>query len=90
MLGKRLDTANRIARKRFTKWNGHSPEKMPEKEKQCFLDPTLKSVLGLLRKTNVRCSNPLCCGNSRHIRGATHISRQEQKAEVSFKEQYGC
>ena len=68
MLGHRLEKANKIARKRYIKWYGFDPLIKQDKRYPC---------MGTLRKNNVICSSPFCCGNERRIKGETHLTRQE-------------
>lgn len=44
--------------------------------------------MGTLKKNNVMCLNPFCCGNERHIRGTNRLTRQELKAEIDKHEQF--
>jgi len=87
MLGDRLRKANEIAKKRFAKWNGYSIYKIPDYERRFYNGETLGAILGSYRKSNVRCSNPFCCGNERHIRGRSNRTIDETKSDIDFMEQ---
>lgn len=43
-------------------------------------------ALGIRKKTRCFCSNPFCCGNPRHIKGAITLTKQELIAEIKEKE----
>jgi hypothetical protein len=81
MRGRRLHTANKIAKKQFKKYHPEAPIlRYPTDEE--FLGEggrpfTMRAVLGYYRKTKVFCSG-VCCGNPRRHFG--EITRQEKKA----------
>lgn len=40
-----------------------------------------------MEKTRVTCSDPVCCGNPRHLKGRNEQTLQEKRAEIAEKEQ---
>jgi hypothetical protein len=80
--GKRLKTANKIARKVFKIYHNCTVEEAKEKEE--FVNP--KAMFGSYRKTRVRCSRP-CCGNRRRHFGEKTL--RERKFEEGDKEWLG-
>jgi|GEM_PF-5383987 len=45
-------------------------------------------TLGIARKTRVRCSNPLCCGNQRKSSGLTTRERIASEELKNWEEMY--
>lgn len=81
MLGKRLQVANRVAKKSFMKWFGVNPDNPDELLRYAnqFInkEDVLNNPWGTYRKTRVHCSNLFCCGNPRRVRGQKNLTRQE-------------
>ena len=79
MLGKRLIEANNIAKKRI--------KAIPNLKLWFDVSKDKDRILGIVRKTRVFCSNPLCCGNPRRIKGRKMLTRQELIIEQKEREQ---
>ena len=81
MIGKRLKTANKIAKRIFNKYDiqGKYNDYLESLRNGITFPPE-----GAYRKTKVFCSNPYCCGNRR---GSEGPSIQEKRFEQSFKEE---
>ena len=85
MIGDRIKIAKRISKKRFQKWY---PDYDPRKPMWKNFDKDAE--LGILRKTNVRCSKDCCC-NPRHSKFYNEVEKltiQERKAPTIDEEWY--
>ena len=63
---------NKKGKEGFKNYHAHDGQDWTEHE--------IKRRTGIYSKTRTFCSNPLCCGNSRRIRGATNLTIQELKS----------
>lgn len=48
--------------------------------------PWPDEIAGRIANARQVCSSPFCCGNKRRVIGEIHLTRQEQMANITFRE----